>query len=291
MRFARSAARRLLPEAALHQWRWARARWRARSLGRGAPRTPRPHNLPAPLYVSLTSHAARFGMLPHTLRSLLRQSVRPDGILLWIAHEDIPRLPRKIARLASRGIIIRECADLRSYKKLVFALAEFPDAFIVTADDDLYYPPTWLETLVEAVDPAEKTILCHRAHRIAFNEDGGVAPYDSWQWEVQDEAARRPSTDLVPTTGAGALYPPHCLSSEVTDAQLFQRICPTADDLWFYAMARRAGTLVMKAAGRFRVVPWPGARESSLWAINEGGGNDRQIRNLEEAFGKPLGSG
>ena len=95
----------------------------------------------------------------------------------------------------------------------------------------------------------------------------------------------------MPTTGAGALYPPHCLSSEVTDAQLFQRICPTADDLWFYAMARRAGTLVMKAAGRFRVVPWPGARESSLWAINEGGGNDRQIRNLEEAFGKPLGSG
>jgi hypothetical protein len=47
----------------------------------------------------------------------------------------------------------------------------------------------------------------------------------------------------------------------------------------------------MKAAGRFRVVPWPGARESSLWVINEGGGNDRQIRNLEEAFGKSVSFG
>ena len=291
MTLARSAAGRLLPEKVLHQWRWARARWRARAFARKQSRAPRPHNLPAPLYVSLTSHPARFGMLPHTLRSLLRQSVRPDGILLWIAHEDMPRLPRKVARLASRGVIIRECEDLRSYKKLVFALAEFPDAFIVTADDDLYYPPTWLETLVDAVDRAEKTILCHRAHRIAFNEDGSVAPYDSWQWDVQDEAARRPSRDLVPTTGAGALYPPRCLSDEVGDADLFQRLCPTADDFWFYAMARRAGTPVMKVGGRFAVVPWPGARASSLWAINQAGANDRQIRNLEEAFGKSVSFG
>jgi hypothetical protein len=40
-----------------------------------------------------------------------------------------------VRRLA--GLEIRTCRDLRSVKKLVPALEEFPRAFIATADDDL----------------------------------------------------------------------------------------------------------------------------------------------------------
>jgi hypothetical protein len=223
-----------------------------------------------------------------TLDSLLKQSVRPDRIILWIAEEDLPKVPRRVRALEARGVTIRGCPDIGSYKKLIFALEEHPDAFIATADDDMYYEPHWMEEMVSAAEPSEKVIVCHRAHRIRIAESGAIAPYDEWEVNVRDDSARRPSTDLMPTGCGGILYPPGSLSPEVTDIALFQRLCPTADDLWFYWMGRRAGSKVVKAGERFPMIEWPMLDAQALSELNWAGGNDRQIRNLEEEFGNPM---
>ena len=244
--------------------------------------------LPGPLIVSLTSFAPRFPTLHLTLKSLLNQSVTADQILLWIAHHELDLLPAKVRKLEARGLAIRSCEDLGSYKKLIFALEEFPEAYIATADDDMFYEPRWLEGLLSAVDPEQKVIVCHRAHRIRLDHDGRIAPYADWEKKAEDAAARTPSVDLLPTTGAGVLYPPGSLSIEVFDRDKFRSLCPTGDDLWLYWMARREGTKIMKADAAFHYVELPNARVSSLWDINRVGGNDRQIRNLESVFGNPL---
>ena len=286
---ARLLLRRVLPRAAVHRVQWALAHRRARSVyARAAARGSRPHDLPAPLYVSLTSHPARFEMLGPTLDSLLRQTVRPDGILLWIASGDMSLLPRQVAALAEKGITIRECDDVRSYKKLVFALPEHGDDYVVTADDDLFYEPGWLESLVAGVEGSQKIIVCRRAHRIRTTEDGSFAPYRTWQWEVADALARQPSVDLVATGCGGILYPPHSLHPDVTRRDLFEKLCPNADDLWFYWMARRAGSRYKVVGDDFTQLPWPDADASSLWQLNRDGENDRQIANLLAAFGNPL---
>lgn len=44
----------------------------------------------------------------------------------------------------------------------------------------------------------------------------------------------------------GVLYPAHCLDDEVLNEQVFTTICKYADDIWFYAMALKAGTMVRK---------------------------------------------
>ena len=267
-------------------WKAIRA---ARRSSRGARGERRANPLPAPLVVSLTSFPARFRTLHRTLESLLDQTVVPDRVVLWIAQDDLSQIPERVSRLQSRGLEIRGCVDVRSYNKLIFALSEWPDAFIATADDDIFYPPEWLETMVaEAADGAAKVILCHRGHRVEVEEGNGLAPYNSWALDVQDAAARDPSDDILPTGVGGILYPPHSLSADVTDARLMKKLCPTADDLWFYWMARKAGSKVRKVGPRFPMIEWPTARASSLWDANRDGGNDRQMRNLEEAFGSPL---
>lgn len=248
----------------------------------------RHHSLPKPLIVSLTSFEPRFVTLHLTLKSLLSQSVAPDLIVLWIAHEELRMLPARVRRLGKKGISIRGCEDIGSYKKLIHALEEFPDAFIATADDDMYYEPRWLETLVSRAQASKPAIACHRAHRIALDESGNMAPYENWEVNVQDEAARISSKDLVPTGCGGVLYPPNCFSSEVSDRSLFQRLAPTADDLWFYWMARRAGTEVMKVGGRFAMMEWPNPQTSRLWEVNRAGANDRQVSNLQAQFGNPI---
>jgi hypothetical protein len=195
-------------------------------------------------------------------------------------------VPAAVRNLKTRGLEIRSCDDLRSFKKLVPALAAFPAAFIATADDDLYYSRGWLEALVDGV--GDGVISCHRAHRIKRAAEGVTAPYLEWDFDVQDSASRKPSPDLLPTGAGGILYPPNSLDPRVTDRGVFERLCPDGDDLWFYWCARMAGGLYKKVGGKMRLTLWPGSQDSSLWGNNEAGGNDRMIAALEAEFGRKL---
>jgi hypothetical protein len=256
---------------------------------RARPGGGQPHRLPGELIVSLTSYPGRFATLHLTLRCLLAQDVRPDRLILWLAGEDIPRLPNSVRKLERAGLEIRPCDDLRSFSKLIHALESFPDAYIVTADDDLHYPEDWLGRLVGAFDPFRLEILCRRAHRVVRRPTGELAPYRQWPYDVQDQGAKTPSTDIMPTGVGGVLYPPRSLHPIVTDRATFGRLCPRGDDLWFYWCARMAGTKARKVGGKMRLVNWPGSQSSALCFDNgDGGGNDRMIRALEAELGNEL---
>lgn len=281
--------RRILPQRLIFHIDLARTVRASRRLAsKSGNVAARHHSLSKPLIISLTSFEPRFATLHLTLKSLLGQSVAPDQIILWIAQDDLSLLPSRVRRLRQRGINIRACEDIGSYKKLICALEEFPGAFIATADDDMFYEPGWLEELISGLDSSRNLIVCHRAHRIVLDDGGGIAPYECWEVNVQDETARSASKDLVPTGCGGVLYPPNCFSSEVFDRRLFRRLAPTADDLWFYWMARRAGTEVAKVGGKFAMMEWPNPGASRLWDVNRAGANDRQVENLLSEFGNPI---
>lgn len=254
---------------------------------RGAAIHPARHALPAELVVSLTSYPRRFPFVGRTLDCLLRQSVKPDRIVLWIGERDAARLPARLRRLS--GVELRTAPELGSYKKLVPALAAFPQAFVATADDDVYYDPDWLRMLVDGYLCGDPAIVCQRAHRPALRADGSIAPYAEWERDVQDAAARRPSDDIVPTGVGGVLYPPGSLDMLASDSALFARLCPTTDDFWFFWMARRAGWRHRKVGPRFRYLDWPGSQESTLHGGNLIAGYDRQVAALAAHFGVPSG--
>jgi hypothetical protein len=288
----RSALKALLPPP-LRQWgararSWLRItplllryRWQA---GRRDP-----HGLPGPLVVSIASYPPRFAHLHHTLHCLLGQTVAPDRLLLWVPTGTAAQLPRRVGRLARQGLDIRETTALGPHTKLLPALAAFPDSFIVTADDDVFYSADWLESLVAAHDGAAPTILCHRAHRLRMLDRGRIAPFDDWERDVQDAAAARASVDLIPTGVGGVLFPPGSLHADVLDTTLLRRLCPTTDDFWFWWQARRAGTLHRKIGERFTYIDWPGSQLESLHAANLGGGYDGQLAALATHYGLPPG--
>ncbi|WP_195177947.1 glycosyltransferase family 2 protein [Mesorhizobium sp. INR15] len=216
-----------------------------------------------------------------TLKCLLSQTVRADRTILWVAAKDHALLPNDVLSLKSEGLEIRLCKDIRSYKKIYPALIEFPDASIVTADDDVYYAPTWLAELVARA--GEKTVVCHRAHSITVDESGLIKPYRNWTMDVPGDGDM-----LFPTGVGGVLYTPGSLASEVVDEAEFQRLCPNADDVWLFWMGRRAGSTYHKASAKWRVIPWKGTQDSALYLANvEGSGNDAQIANMLAHFGPP----
>ena len=121
-----------------------------------------------PVVVSLTSYEERFDDLVISLYSLLNQTIKPDRIILWLSDEfeGVNDLPYEITRFIKNGLEIRFVKDIKSYTKAVYAFKEFPNAIVVTADDDIYYPKNWLEKLYHSYITHPQDIQVHRAHRV-----------------------------------------------------------------------------------------------------------------------------
>ncbi|WP_241557903.1 glycosyltransferase family 2 protein [Falsirhodobacter deserti] len=238
--------------------------------------SPRPHGLDVPLVVSLTSYPARFGTLARTLKGLTRQTVSADRTILWLAHGDAALLPAEVRAL---DVEVRETANLRSYTKIIPSLAAFPEAAIITVDDDVYYPADWLERLLAGDAP----VRALRAHRVVL-KDGVPAPYEEWERGLS-RADRSPL--IFPTGVLGVLYMPDVFHPDVLREDLFRQLAPSADDVWLYWMHRMAGQKAQKLEGKLRVLEWPGSQTISLRSANLVSGNDQAIAAMVARYGFP----
>ncbi|WP_074395199.1 glycosyltransferase [Halomonas sp. HL-93] len=246
------------------------------------------HPLPGHLIVSLASYTPRFENLHLTLRSLLLQGMKPDVFILWLAEEEKSEIPQAVWQLEEYGLSIRFCEDIRSYKKIIPTLREFPNSFIVTADDDLYYEPNWLKGLLDSWGGDYKTVVAHRAHKIRLDNKGNPKPYRQWKWEVGPDEL---SDGLIfPTSGAGVLYPPRIFHQDITNQKRFMEICSTADDIWLFWMASLNRAKVKKTKYNFKIIEWPSlaSGETGLWKENiYKGGNDLAVKKLMAEYGFP----
>ncbi|WP_347232426.1 hypothetical protein [Helicobacter sp. MIT 05-5293] len=193
-------------------------------------------------------------------------------------------MPAKLLAFCECGLEIAFVqGNLRSYNKFIHALQDFKDSIIVTADDDVIYSPDWLKLLYDAYLKEPQFIHCHRAHRISFDSNGEIRPYQQWQSSIL-------YTQTIPSylnffTGVGGvLYPPHCLHEDILKQDLFLKLCPSADDIWFFAMALLKGTkinVVKDNIPTLNDVDWDGNHDLALYRTNVfGGANDKQLANV-----------
>ena len=224
------------------------------------------------IIISLTSHGRRIHETAHiAVASLLNQSVQADKVVLWLDE------PPSVALLAMDGLEIRQCESIRSYKKLIPALREFPNDVIVTADDDLHYPNDWLECIVEEhrCDPD-----CIVGHYIADFTKEGMLNFNSWSYKfdkyvpydaIEEAAFPRPAS------GCGMLVPSaEVFYQDYNREDLFMNLAPTDDELWWWAMAFLKKTKYRKTKRNW--MPWDhyivtgdNAGGSSLWSYNQTG--------------------
>ena len=186
------------------------------------------------LIVSMTSYPARIHILHHTIRSVLLQSEKPDKVILWLASEQFPEgelsLPPQLLKLKKFGLTIDWYRDIKSYKKLIPTLRKYPDAVIVTVDDDIYYSKSCLKILYESYLSMPDAIHAHRVTEFYFEDSYKIR---AWLSNV----SKRTSFCNKLVGCGGVLYPPHCLNKEVLNEQMFMEICSTNDDIWFWLMA------------------------------------------------------
>lgn len=242
------------------------------------------------IIVSLTTHGRRINDVHLAIESIMGQTVMANRIVLWLGRDMEGRcLPRALQLQQKRGLEVRYCDDMRSYTKLIPALKAFPDAAIITVDDDMVYDFDVLEHLITAYMEDQSYIYCCRQHRMLPDKDNRLLPYAMWQKEcpVTGEA------DVMnfPTGCGGVLYPPGSLDDEVFNETVFMDICRYADDVWFKAMALKKGTLSMKVHTRDLsgndCLENNRVQDIGLKRINIGGDslNDKQIKAVFGRYG------
>lgn len=197
------------------------------------------------LIVSLTSFGNRIHEVYLTIESIMQGTIKPNRIVLWLGEENRNTvLPIVLQNQIKRGLEIRFCKDIRSYTKLIPSLKSFPEACIVTIDDDVIYEPDLLEHLVNSYNENPDVVSACRIHKMLKDNTGKLCGYMSWKHFCYDD---QPSFLNFLTGNGGVLYPPHSFPQEVFNEDVFLSICKYADDVWFHAMLVLNGTKVKKA--------------------------------------------
>ena len=230
------------------------------------------NNLPQ-VVVSLTSYPKRIQTVHHALETLISQTFQPDFIILWLAESQFPNrerdLPKALTNLLSDSVQVRWTKDIRSYKKLIPALREFPDAIIITFDDDLLYDKNLLERLIAGYLENPHCIHCHRVTTIEYH---GIQDIKT----IPDAMKMLPGPNYLYklSGGAGCLYPPHCMHPDVFREDLFLTLAPTSDDIWFWLMGALNGYKVNVVKNNIPKLTYvQGTQEEALWHDNDKGKN------------------
>lgn len=238
--------------------------------------------------VSLTSFPEALPYAVQAIRSVLDGSMLPDRIVLYLDTWKFPdgSIPPELETLKSECPFFEvrfDPAPIRSYKKLIPALRDFPEDIIVTVDDDISYHRNLLRDLVRMHRRIPDAVIAHRVRRIIHNK-----PYSAWRkykWYDFIFKRIRPGYANLQTGVGGVLYPPHSLDEAMLDPDLFMSIAPTVDDVWFWAAAVSKGTYVIPLPnGQHRCREIGKPKELSLKTTNLKPGDDRNY----EAFRKIL---
>lgn len=236
--------------------------------------------------VSLTSFPAAIRYAGKAVDSLLKGSVLPDKIILYLTFEQFGKegVPHSLIKLSEENPIfeIRDYPrDIRSYRKLIPALNDFPDDIIVTVDDDVLYDRNMVSSLMDLHRKEPDAIIAQRAKRIIPGK-----PYKKWKkfrWYhfLRKRIYRDP---LIMQTGvAGVLYPPGSLKKEMLDSELFMKIAPTTDDIWFWAAAVANGTSVIPVPfGYNKPKGLPKPKEITLKSFNFKAGDDNNLKAFND---------
>jgi hypothetical protein len=233
--------------------------------------------------VSLTTFGSRVDSVAYTIEAIGAGSTRPRRIVLWLDDpQTYSNRPASLRRLETRGLDVQLTENLGPHTKYypVLDTALASGLPVVTADDDVLYPRSWLADLMSAAAEHPTAVNCYRASVIAL-AGNGIASYDDWPRCTDSETSKA----RFATGVSGVYYPQAMLQELQRRGKGFVDTCLKADDIWLHWVALRADIPVRQIAPRPRHFPLiPGTQAETLMAGNVAQGrNDDYVARLYDS--------
>jgi Glycosyl transferase family 2 len=219
--------------------------------------------------------------LPGVIRGLLAQSLQPRKIVLYLSLDEFPdrTVPNELSALAGDRFEIRFVeGNLRPYKRLLYALTDFPGATIITVDDDNLHPADCLARLWKASAANPRTVICVRGRCMQIH-DGAIAHYMDWRVTLSS----KPNFMIFPVGGWGILYPPGSLHPMIGQQEVLKELAPLNDDVWFILLqdvpCYAIGSAKLSARLKYE-------NDYKLWDVDQrGDGYQHTVERVFEHFG------
>lgn len=236
------------------------------------------------IIVSLTSFPARLPKLHLVIECLLRQTIKPDAIILYLTAgqvECIEKLPKKLQLLQKRGLQIRLCPDkIRSHTKYFYAIKENPNDIVITVDDDLFYRTDLIECHLKAHKQYPQAIIANWVKEILPT----TTKYAEWP----DGTTPKLSNRFLLLGVSSVLYPPNSLHEELFNKEAIIEHCLTADDVWLSCMALLKGTPIYFTNYEYHHLPVRIKNNETLLSVNRER-NQICVDNLNAYYKEKLG--
>lgn len=293
---AASGMERLLQKAA---GRARAAHWPAKPLFEGG-RSPTTVNSDSkavdigPL-VTLTTISTRIDRVGKTIEHVLRQSLKPHSINLYVSEEPylldkgIDVQSEHLRRIADLGANVYITPNIGPYRKqypIVHQLksaSASPETLIVTMDDDVLYPPEALERLV-AVARAHDAVVAHRGREISFDNQT-LAPYRQFGAPTAVSSHRN-----LATGRNGIAYRLKHFPDDPGE-YVGPWLAPTADDIWckWVTGIRCVPTTILELRAAYDPrldfpESAPADKTGLFHAYNAKGTNDDAMLSMEDFF-------
>lgn len=183
------------------------------------------------IVVSLSAEENSFEKLESTLYSLFNQKILPDKIVLWISNEyELSDLPYSVTKFVKNGLDIRFVKDKGSYTKIIYALQEFKNCIIVTADENICYPKKWLSKLYLSYISNPQDIHVHSAAHITSMKSV-LSDYKLFA------GIERADYNYFPISSGGVLYPPNCFVREIFREDIYNKKANVSWEVWSWVIA------------------------------------------------------
>ncbi|MFQ9193300.1 MAG: glycosyltransferase [Candidatus Gastranaerophilaceae bacterium] len=224
-------------------------------------------NVKNPTYIiSMASYKGRYNILPIVLKSLILQTIKADRIIVWLDEENEEnKITPEMEQLKQYGVEYRYTEDgLKPHKKYLYTMLEYPDANVITVDDDVIYPEDLVNSMIQYHEKYPYAICARRVHKITFDSENKLEPYIMWEYECRN--VKNPSLLLCATGCGGVLYPARLLPEETLDISLIKELSLEADDIWLKMMEVRNKIPVVWVRSKY-VMPLE-VEESQKTALN-----------------------
>ena len=195
---------------------------------------------PHDVVVSMTSYPARIQHAWIALESLFRQVDNKFELVLVLCRSQFPgeKLPLMICLQIKKGLrVLWVDEDNRSFDHLWPAYKAFPQKAVISVDDDKHFSPSLVGTLRSYSKEHPGSVIGARGWQM--KSVGGDVEFGAG-WVRADPTTS--SDELFMPPGNGSLYPPGSLPQQTGDVALMKEICPVADDVWYWVMAKLHGS-------------------------------------------------
>jgi hypothetical protein len=244
------------------------------------------------IIVSLTSYPERIETTGLAIESLLRQTLKPNRIILNLFEGEFPdhKLPELLELQLKRGLEINWCPENHKvFLKVIPTLQKYKNAWVISIDDDSIYSKDLIKELYETSQLYPKSVIA-KAVRQTEEKDGHIPPIAFWKFS---ERARTldtwgPSQNLIPEGYQGVLYPSFLFSEDSLKNLAYKNICPSDDDLWMYYLTVQNELSVVKIPSISEAITIFGSQNTDQTLFKQNEANNYQKYN--DAFQKLLES-